>query len=122
MAFFTGCVKNEETKGDAEPTPSPTPAQTETTEDEEDPNYATVLAMWQDMDGYWVNDDGEYLQFKLDENGKAEMYAYKKDGSLDGKLKASAVMETELLIVPAKNLPAKSSTFRIIPRILHNVP
>ena len=92
MAFFTGCVKNEETKGDAEPTPSPTPAQTETTEDEEDPNYATVLAMWQDMDGYWVNADGQYLQFKLDENGKAEMFIFDKDGNQTAAMKASAVM------------------------------
>ena len=92
MAFFTGCVKNEENKGDTEPTPAPTPAQVEETEDEEDPNYATVLAMWRDMDGYWVNADGQYLQFKLDEKGKAEMYIFDKDGNQSAAMKASAVM------------------------------
>ena len=93
MSFFTGCVKGDKEQNDVQPTPTPSPSPEVITEDdEEDPNYATVLAMWGDMDGYWVNDDGEYLQFKLDESGKAEMYAYKEDGSLDGKLKASAVM------------------------------
>ena len=40
----------------------------------------------------------------------------------DRLLKASAVMDTELLIVPAKNLPAKSSALSTIPTMLQRVP
>ena len=92
MSFFTGCVDSKDDIGEVTPTPTPTVSPVADPVDEEDPNYATVLAMWDDMDGYWVNADGEYLLFKLDENGKAEFYAYKKDGSLDGMLKTTAVM------------------------------
>ena len=94
MSFFTGCVDGSNSDSNPDPTPTPTPAPPVQQEEEEDPNYGTVLAMWKDMDGYWVNEDGEYLLFQLDENGKAEMYAYNEDGSLDGKLKATAVMSS----------------------------
>ena len=69
-SFFTGCVGPADSEGnsDVQPTPVVTPAPTPET-DEEDPNYPTVLAMWSDMDGYWVNRDGDYLYFTLDENG-----------------------------------------------------
>ena len=91
MAFFTGCVKKDEEKV-VEPTPTPSAPPVEDTVDEDDPNYATVLAMWQDMDGYWVKEDGEYLYFKLDDSGKAEMFVYDKDGNQKSQMKASAVM------------------------------
>ena len=91
MALLTGCAKGEENK-DIEPTPTPSTAPPVEETVEEDPNYATVLAMWQDMDGYWVNADGQYLQFKLDENGKAEMFIFDKDGNQTAAMKASAVM------------------------------
>lgn len=94
-SFFTGCV--DANKPDSNPEPTPTPVATPqptVNDDEEDPNYPTVLAMWKDMDGYWVNDDGEYLFFTLDENGKAVMYAYDDDGKLEGFMKATAVMSS----------------------------
>ena len=93
MSFLTGCVKSNEPKNDADPTPTPAPTPEITAEvDEDDPNYATVLAMWEDMNGYWVDEDGEYLQFKLDENGKAELFVYDKEGKQEKQLKATAVM------------------------------
>ena len=94
-SFFTGCVgpADSEVNSDIQPTPAVTPAPTPET-DEEDPNYPTVLAMWSDMDGYWVNRDGDYLYFTLDENGKAVMYEYDDDGKLESFMKATAVMSS----------------------------
>ena len=95
-SFFTGCVDGGDPESNVEPTPTPTvsPSAKPVADDEEDPNYPTVLAMWKDMDGYWVNEDGEYLYFALDENGKAVMYAYDDDGKLEGFMKATAVMSS----------------------------
>ena len=93
-SFFTGCVEKDKPENNVEPTPTPTVAPAPVTDvDEEDPNYPTVLAMWKDMDGYWVNEDGDYLFFTLDENGKAVLYSY-DDGVLDGFMKATAVMSS----------------------------
>lgn len=94
-SFFTGCVDGGDAESNVEPTPTPTvsPSAKPVDDDEEDPNYPTVLAMWKDMDGYWVDEDGDYLFFTLDENGKAVLYSY-DDGKLDGFMKATAVMSS----------------------------
>lgn len=94
-SFFTGCVDDSNSESNPQPTPTPVPTPEATVNnDEEDPNYPTVLAMWKDMDGYWANEDGEYLYFALDENGKAYMVAYDDDGKVEGWMKATAVMSS----------------------------
>ena len=105
MSFLTGCVDGDKPNNDVEPTPTPvaTPS-SEPVPDEEDPNYATVLAMWEDMNGYWVNEDGEYLFFRLDENGKAEMFVYDADGELENLMKGSAVMSSNKMSYYIKTL------------------
>jgi len=90
MALFTGCVSGKD-DSQSQPTPTPTPVGTPTMDDEEDPNYPVVLAMWTDMDGYWVNAAGEYMHFTLNENGKAVLYTYDKDGNLTAFGKTTAV-------------------------------
>ncbi len=94
MSFLTGCVDGGEPSGNPDPTPDPTPTPEVVADpvDTEDPNYATVLAMWGDMDGYWTDEDGDYLQFKLDDEGKAELFVYDDDGKVEKQLKATAVM------------------------------
>lgn len=92
-SFFTGCVDDGNSESEIEPTPTPSPVVTPAQDDEEDPNYPTVLAMWKDMDGYWVDEDGDYLFFTLDENGKAVLYSY-DDGKLENFMKATAVMSS----------------------------
>ena len=111
MSFLTGCVDGEKPNNDVEPTPTPvaTPSP-EPVPDEEDPNYATVLAMWEDMNGYWVNEDGEYFFFRLDENGKAEMFVYDADGELENLMKGSAVMSSnKMSYYMAMDIPAISN-------------
>lgn len=97
MAVFTGCVNSDETQGNITPTTTPTPSPivspTPKPEiEEEDPNYTTVLAMWKDMDGYWVNSNGEYMNFTLNKDDKAVLYTYDKDGKLTGFAVTTAVM------------------------------
>ncbi len=109
-SFFTGCVDGDNSESNTEPTPTPTvsPSAKPVVEDEEDPNYPTVLAMWKDMDGYWTDEDGDYLFFTLDENGKAVLYSY-DDGKLDGFMKATAVMSSnKTSYYIAVDLPAVS--------------
>lgn len=94
MSFFTGCVERDNSESNVEPTPTPTVTPSPSpVEDEEDPNYPTVLAMWKDMDGYWVNEDGDYLYFTLNDEGKAVMYSY-DDGKLENFMVATAVMSS----------------------------
>ena len=94
-SLFTGCVEKNDPENKVEPTPTPAATPGPVTDvDEDDPNYPTVLAMWKDMDGYWVNEDGEYLFFTLDDNGKAVLYSYDDGGVLDGFMKATAVMSS----------------------------
>lgn len=98
MAVFTGCADKSETQGEIKPTTTPTTTPTPTVtpsnnpEIEEDPNYPTVLAMWKDMDGYWANAEGEYMNFTLNKDGKAVLYLYDKDGNLTGFAITTAVM------------------------------
>ena len=97
MVVFTGCANKE--SENITPTPSPEPVESRTPAPtpevpEEDPNYPTVLAMWKDMDGYWANAKGEYVLFGLDENGKAVLHTYDKDGNVTGFAKATAVMSS----------------------------
>ena len=93
MSFFTGCVSSKPDENpDPTPTPTPTPEVDVDPIDTEDPNYATVLAMWEDMDGYWVDEEGDYLLFKLDDSGKAEIFVYDENGNLEKQMKTSAVM------------------------------
>ena len=99
MAVFTGCANKETEEKDPVPTPSapvettPTPMPTPEIK-EDDPNYATVLAMWKDLDGYWANAEGEYAQCTLDDEGKAIIKLYDKDGNLKGLTKTTAVMSS----------------------------
>lgn len=91
--FFTACTKNPTGEEKIEPTPPPVENNnTDENLNEDDPNYRTVLAMWKDMDGYWVNTEGEYLYFSLDENDKAVMYRYTPDGQLERFMNTTAVM------------------------------
>ena len=54
-SLFTGCVEKNDPENKVEPTPTPAATPGPVTDvDEDDPNYPTVLAMWKDMDGYWV--------------------------------------------------------------------
>ncbi len=92
MSFFTGCVERNNSESNVEPTPTPTVTPNADPVDEEDPNYPTVLAMWKDMDGYWVNDDGEYMFFTLNADGKAVLYEYDDDGKLEKFMVTTAVM------------------------------
>lgn len=94
MSFFTGCVERDNSESNVEPTPTPTVTPSTEPVDEEDPNYPTVLAMWKDMDGYWTDDDGEYLFFTLNEDGKAVLYSYDDDGKLENYMVATAVMSS----------------------------
>ena len=48
--------------------------------------------MWEDMDGYWAANDGHYMLFSLNDDGKAELHIYDKDGNLTGMAKTTAVM------------------------------
>ncbi|MBR5520899.1 MAG: hypothetical protein IKU54_02785 [Oscillospiraceae bacterium] len=94
MSLMTGCSRDTEQPQDTQPTPAPTPAATPAPQEEgiENPNYRTVLAMWTDLDGYWAASDGHYLHFTLDENGKAQMHSYDKEGKLTAYAQTKAVM------------------------------
>lgn len=98
-AMFTGCVdkSKENQNSDSQVSPSPSPETTVKPSSkpdvkEEDPNYPTVLAMWKDMNGYWANENGEYMRYALDKDGKAVLYKYNKEGNLIGYEKATSVM------------------------------
>ena len=99
LAVFTGCADKESEELDNIPAPSspveatPTPVPTPEIK-EDDPNYATVLAMWKDLDGYWTTAEGEYAQCTLDNEGKAIIKLYDKDGNLKGLTKTTAVMSS----------------------------
>ena len=94
MSLMTGCTSGTETQEDPQPTPTPAPTATPAPQEEEieNPNYRTVLAMWEDMDGYWAANDGHYMDFSLNEEGKAELHIYDKDGKLTGLAETTAVM------------------------------
>ena len=96
MSLMTGCTSGTDTQEnpDPTPTPQPTPAATPAPADEdiENPNYRTVLAMWEDMDGYWAAADGHYMHFTVNADGKAELNIYSKDGKMTGTAKTTAVM------------------------------
>lgn len=96
MSLMTGCTNGTDTQEDPQPTPTPraTPAATPAPQEDEieNPNYRTVLAMWEDMDGYWAAADGHYMHFTLNDEGKAELNIYNKEGKLTGTAKTTAVM------------------------------
>ncbi len=96
MSLMTGCTSDTDPQEDPKPTPTPpaTPAATPAPQEDEieNPNYRTVLAMWEDMDGYWAAADGHYMHFTLNDEGKAELNIYNKDGKLTGTAQTTAVM------------------------------
>ena len=100
MALLTGCTKGTDNSGntDTDPTPQPTPVATQHPDEmEEDSNalaYETVLAMWRDMGGYWAGADGGYLQYTLDEEGKAVLYEYDRHDAVLSYAKAVTVEAT----------------------------
>lgn len=78
LAIFTGCSKNDESQDTLAPvtSPSPSPVTSASSYDSEsDPNYQSVLALWKELDGYWLNKDNGLVYVHLDENGKAAVKA-----------------------------------------------
>lgn len=95
MALFAGCTDgtdDSQTQGGSTPTPSPSPVVDQQPEEDDTYTYDTVLALWRDMDGYWARHDGGYLQFTIDEDGKAVAYSYDRFDVLIGVIYPEAVM------------------------------
>ena len=94
LSVFTGCVRNDDSQSQSQSSSSVTTSSSQTSSrSEENPNYATVLLKWEDLDGYWVSADGDYMHFTLTEDGKtAVFYIYDKEGKLTGYAVADAVM------------------------------
>lgn len=129
MALFTGCVKGKDDSEKTDVTPQPTPAATQQpAADDETDNalaYQTVLAMWRDMGGYWVNPQGGYLHFFTDENNKACVNEYDRHDTVlsfampltvEASNKTAYVMKFDYPVTETENFKqeeARTATFVI---------
>ena len=94
MALFTGCTGGNDNPPATDPTPEPTPVVTPADgagEEDSSTAYETVLAMWRDMDGYWANANGGYIQFTKDDEGKAVLYEFDRHDAVLSFAKAVTV-------------------------------
>ncbi len=106
MALLTGCGEKDP-RPQATPTPKPTPVAPAADDEVDEYTYQTVLILWKDVDGYWVNADGEYIELGIDVNGKAFAHHYDKDGKIKTVVHPTSVMASnKLTYVVESKLPA----------------
>ncbi len=108
MALLTGCSGDKELTPQATPTPKPVATPAPDVKDEMDEyTYQTVLILWKDVDGYWVDENGDYVQLGIDTNGKAFARHYLEDETLNAVIMPTSVMASnKLTYVVESELPA----------------
>lgn len=118
VSLLAGCSKGD-SSSESESS-SETPASSVSQEPEVDYNYESLLSAWKtDYDGYWAASDGSYVEFGVNEDDKAELTFYDKDGNktayalaktLEASSKSAFVLSLEYPRVTEDDFSQKRTT------------